>query len=278
MITKGIIVGRSTVQGEENKYIVRIPIIHGVEGSPQYTEDKYLPTAPVCGIPGFTNVVNPGDVVYITFENDSYDNPVILGHLLLDLDTTTVNDNAGTRIDATVRTLRFFDDNNNQNKDYTQAILPQNTSIGKVTSEQLSFLRDARDNIQDQIDYLQEEIDAGGGATPYLPGTDIDITNNVISVTNFSTSEDINKLFETWEIQKSYSASPILTALSISDNILYCNNSVYEIKYNDTIIAVVQYNDPNQDSYDLSSLDTTKQYSLIKVSTDELQGYLVYNR
>lgn len=157
MITKAIIVGKSKIDGEDNKYIVRIPIIHGVEGASQYTPDDLLPTAPICGIPGFTNTVRKGDVVFVVFENDEYEHPVIMGQLITNTNAYNVNsDNiTNTRANAVLQTLSFYD---KLSDNYTSAQLPKNTTIGDVKASQISFLLGLRDNIQDQIDRLNEQL------------------------------------------------------------------------------------------------------------------------
>lgn len=157
MITKAIIVGKSDIEGEENKYRVRIPIIHGVEGSPQCTPDNLLPTASICGIPGFTNTVRDGDIVFVVFENDELSNPVIMGQLITNTnayDVNTVN-TTDTRANAVLQTLSFFD---SLSGGYTSASLPKNTTIGNVTAEQLSFLIGLKTNVQDQIDALNASL------------------------------------------------------------------------------------------------------------------------
>jgi len=157
VILKAIVVGKSQRPNEENKYIVRIPIIHGVEGSPQCTPDDLLPSASVCGIPGFTNTVQKGDIVFVVFENDEYNSPVIMGQLITNTNAYDVNsDNiTNTRANAVLQTLSFYD---NLSDEYTSAQLPKNTTIGDVQASQISFLLGLRDNIQDQIDRLNEQI------------------------------------------------------------------------------------------------------------------------
>lgn len=154
MILKAIVVGKSQRPNEENKYIVRIPIIHGVQGSPQCTRDDLLPTATICSLPGFTNVVQPGDIVYVSFENDEYNEPVIIGQLLSNTNPYDVNsDNiTGTRTNAVLQTLEFFDD---KSSNFTSAKLPLNTTIGQVNSQEIQFLLGLKDNVQDQIDSIE---------------------------------------------------------------------------------------------------------------------------
>lgn len=45
-------------------------------------ENEFLMEATVCGIPGMQNLIVPGDIVYVGFENNDMGAPIILGHLL----------------------------------------------------------------------------------------------------------------------------------------------------------------------------------------------------
>lgn len=154
MILKAIVVGKSKRPNEENKYIVRIPIIHGVAGSPQCTPDNLLPSATVCGVPGFTNTARDGDIVYVSFENEEFDEPVIIGQLISNTDPYDVNlDNiTDTRANAVLQTLEFYD---GVSEKFTSAKLPLNTTIGQVNSQEIQFLLGLKDNVQDQIDSIE---------------------------------------------------------------------------------------------------------------------------
>ena len=46
------------------------------------SEREFLIQAHICGIPGMQNLLHPGDIVYVGFENNDMGNPIILGHLL----------------------------------------------------------------------------------------------------------------------------------------------------------------------------------------------------
>lgn len=157
MILKAVVIGKSKRPNEENKYIVRIPIIHGVNGSPQCTPDNLLPSATVCGVPGFTNTVRDGDIVYVSFENDEFDEPVIIGQLISNTNPYDVNtDNiTDTRANAVLQTLEFYD---GASEKFTSAKLPLNTKIGQVNSQEIQFLLGLRDNVQDQIDSINSNI------------------------------------------------------------------------------------------------------------------------
>lgn len=60
---------------------VRIPIYHKIESSPYATPRSNLPIASVCVLPGAEVAFKRGDVVFVGFELDELDNPIILGVL-----------------------------------------------------------------------------------------------------------------------------------------------------------------------------------------------------
>lgn len=111
MITKAIIKKLNSL--EDNHFIVYIPLLKKAN-SP--VGSATLPATLIC-IPGVDNSLKVGDVVYVGFENDNYDRPVILGKLYLGLEnkediTTTL----------TVRTAETTEVNK----------LPMNTMVGEV--------------------------------------------------------------------------------------------------------------------------------------------------
>ncbi len=75
-LTKGIIVSK-----EGNLYRTRIPLLHGIKNQANSTDDQYLPLVPYSTVLNIENTLNEGDIVYISFEEDMTDKPVILGQL-----------------------------------------------------------------------------------------------------------------------------------------------------------------------------------------------------
>ena len=60
---------------------VRIPIYHQIPNSPFATNSEDLPIASISVMPGIEMALKAGDVVYIDFELDQRENPVIIGCL-----------------------------------------------------------------------------------------------------------------------------------------------------------------------------------------------------
>lgn len=131
-LTKAYIVSK---QG--NTYRVRIPVFHGIEGSSNCTPEDELPFATVCSLKGTSNIYSKGDIVYVDFEENDYSKPVIMGSLIL-------IDKSKTFIEIDVDRLSVKEG----------ATLPKNTSIGDVTSQEISSLQGVSSNIQLQFNNI----------------------------------------------------------------------------------------------------------------------------
>lgn len=79
MITKGVIIRKSE---NENKWMVRIPIFEEV-GNSSVLDDPNSPVyeASVSYSPGILDSYLPGDIVYLSFEDNSLSTIIILGKL-----------------------------------------------------------------------------------------------------------------------------------------------------------------------------------------------------
>lgn len=152
MIQKAIIVGRS--ETEAHKYRVRIPILHGLSNTPDSTPDEYLPHATVCGNPAVTADFHSGDVVYVAFENDEFDFPVIMGQLIVNTKSANVL-KSDTQNNWDLRGTSLNISNNNAK---CSAVLPVDTTIGEVNSDEISTLVGVKENIQNQFDTVDGDI------------------------------------------------------------------------------------------------------------------------
>lgn len=77
MITKAIVEGYK----DEYSIIVRVPYIDRSGSSGISTPKDELNTATICTLPDATLTLAVGDVVFVSFEDDDYSKPVILGVL-----------------------------------------------------------------------------------------------------------------------------------------------------------------------------------------------------
>ena len=110
MITKAIVLRK--IQGT-NKYQVRIPIFETFNNSsqPDNLTNAALFEATLCYAPGNTDGIVPNDIVYVSFENNDYNNVVILGKLYLGDETdatshqnvNTLNVNGSTNLNGHVK-------------------------------------------------------------------------------------------------------------------------------------------------------------------------------
>ena len=119
-----------------NKFKVRIPLFDGIDGGITSTPDRLLADATLCTLPNIDNVVRPGDVVFVAFEENDMGKPVILGQLY------NPNKQSDTCVDLQVRTIRVEDKVDSQT---SRAILPPNTKVG--THQNLNDMLFYFDNI-----------------------------------------------------------------------------------------------------------------------------------
>lgn len=152
MIQKAIIVGRSDL--EAHKYKVRIPVLHGLPNTPESTPDEHLPHAAVCGNPAITTDYHSGDVVYVAFENGEFDFPVIIGQLIVSTKSTNVL-KSDTQNNWDLRGTSLNISNNDVK---CSAVLPIDTTIGEVNSDEISALVGIKENIQNQFDTMDGNI------------------------------------------------------------------------------------------------------------------------
>ena len=135
MITKAIV--EEVLTAYQVK--VRIPIFDRSNEESLATATQYLHTATICTLPNCYASVQVGDVVFVGFEDNKLYKPVILGHLSKEAFTSTY-------VDMTVSNITVN----------TSAHLPQNTTIGTITPDELLQVKGAKNNLQAQIDILKQ--------------------------------------------------------------------------------------------------------------------------
>lgn len=133
MLVKGII--KSKIENS-NKFKVRLPLFEVAGSVKEYILDATLVT-----IPGLYSSYLPGDVVYVSFENDDISKPVIIGILSLQgLEEPEKRSYAG------VNSLEVA----------TEAKLPVNTTIGDIKQEKLAEAIRKIDNLEHLINQESE--------------------------------------------------------------------------------------------------------------------------
>ena len=121
---------------------MRVPIFDKEKDSPMATSSNDLNVATICTLPNCYLNIQVGDVVIVGFENNTYYNAVILGHLCKQSSSTTFSD----------ITLNKLVVNSN-------TTLPESTSIGRVSSSEIHCLSGVTDNLQKQINSLKEQLE-----------------------------------------------------------------------------------------------------------------------
>lgn len=129
MIVKGIV--ESVISKTELK--VRIPFLNGAREQVDSATTDELPSASVCQIPNVDFEISIGDIVWIEFENNRWESPVIIGFL---------NNSPKTTVDYTAKNINVSQ----------SATLPTDTRIGEVLPSEIDCLRGVTQNLGD---YLQ---------------------------------------------------------------------------------------------------------------------------
>jgi len=157
MITKGII---EKVDGY--KALVRLPIYNNSAASKHSTKTEDLPKATFCSLPNIEIPFAKGDIVFVGFEDNDTNKPIILGHLY------KAEGNPATP-GLNLSTL----------KTTSSTKLSNNTWIGDVTPNELSALSGIKGNIQKQIDNLLSNTSASNNSSG-----DVDLSEIEESIQN----------------------------------------------------------------------------------------------
>lgn len=131
MITKAII-----KEKVDNKFKVRIPLFESAGNL-----NEIIFTATVCYEPGNLEAYNIGDIVFVAFENNEIKKPVIIGKLYL-------GEEENPRAEFLAAKLNVN----------TSAVLPANTSIGNITSDELYTAIKNNESFEDRIEQLEKKI------------------------------------------------------------------------------------------------------------------------
>lgn len=137
MVTKGIV--EELI--DDYRARVRIPFFNGIQGTSSATDTKDLYVATIATLPNCKLNLQLKDVVYLAFEDNKLDSPVIIGQLSRE---TTTERNAIMKVD----TLNVGVD----------TYLPSYTYIGDITPQEISCLKGINKNLQIQLEILSERI------------------------------------------------------------------------------------------------------------------------
>mgnify|MGYP003318749230 CR=1 FL=1 len=134
MITKAYIKGKVA---NSNKYSVRVPLFEN-----SLIRQQYIMEATLITTPGTYNSYNIGDVVYVSFEEDSYEKCVILG--LMSKEGIEDNEPRGYSL---VNTLKVSN----------KVTLPKNTKIVDIDYDTLKQLINRVQNLEDEVKELRKK-------------------------------------------------------------------------------------------------------------------------
>lgn len=117
---------------------IRIPKLHKIENASGATPSRDLPIASICMLPGILPAYKKGDIVFVAFENDATDYPLILGQLYCDLNNSQSN----------IKALSISAE--------SHANLPVSTNIGDIQYNDIQQLKEIKGSAQNQINILEE--------------------------------------------------------------------------------------------------------------------------
>ena len=135
MITRGIVeklLDRYTIK-------VRMPILNRMKQNSNSILSDDLNEAVVSVPPNFDPNINVGDVVFVAFEDNNFGKPVVIGYLYRSNMTPTYGDIILNSINVKIA-----------------ANLSADTTIGDVSSTNISYLKGVTSNIQGQLDSLKD--------------------------------------------------------------------------------------------------------------------------
>ena len=131
-----------------NIFTIRIPIFETAGSNTEYTTEARL-----CYEPGNLQSYNINDVVFVAFENDEINDPVIIGKLFTGKEevSTTFSKNSALTVTG-------------------QTVLSENTKIGKLTYDDLynlvqkvNLINDILSNTIKDLDTISKDIEQFNG-------------------------------------------------------------------------------------------------------------------
>lgn len=168
MITKGIVEEILT----DYSIKVRLPILDSIEGTRDATSTSDLSEAIICTTPNSEINFTVGDIVVVGFEDNDDSKPIILGFLSKESGNTSSISNNLSKLNVNV-----------------SAKLPKDTSIGNISSQDISMLQGAKFNIQSQLNNTNEAIDNTNTSVDKLEKTIDSLSKSIGTV-----ETDISKL------------------------------------------------------------------------------------
>lgn len=182
MLTKAIV---ESIDGYKAK--VRIPTYNGKAGDLYATPTKDLSSAIICSLSNIRNPISVGDVVIVGFEDNDTSKPIIVGTLFRSVKSEQNPDIYSRVLESTA-----------------SAVLPGDTTIGKVKPLEIQMLTGLKANVQSQLNQLNDKIDnLGSGESIVAVENDVslsDINSDIASIKSSISSigTDVNSIKKTY--------------------------------------------------------------------------------
>lgn len=149
-----------------HRYKVRVSAIDGSRNAPGSTLTSDLDNATYCTHPGICPNINVGDEVFVTYSDNDYSNPIIIGVAF-----NQTNSDKGSKVIAS-------------DLEVTESVkLPANTTIGGLTPSKIKYLANVSES--NEIELLELRQDAQGLKKEFSEliswGTDIPTSETVDS-------------------------------------------------------------------------------------------------
>lgn len=164
MVTRGIVeklLDRYTIK-------VRMPLLNRMKQNSSSILSDDLNEAVVSVPPNFDPNINVGDVVFVAFEDNNFGKPVVIGYLYRSNMTPTYGDIILNSVNVKIA-----------------ANLSADTTIGDVSSTNISYLKGVTSNIQGQLDSLKDSDTILSNAfVEWTKSGDPDKIVNLININN----------------------------------------------------------------------------------------------
>jgi hypothetical protein len=239
MITKGYVISKS--KDSPNKYLVRMPTFEpagvGLTNNPLNTS---ISECTLSQNPGTYEALKPGDVVFVAFEDNRYERPVILGKLFVNIEEQSTGFQYNTDLRITHK-----------------ATLPADTVIGNVPFDNILNYFDSLNTSIDRLDLAINSIPMAANLILYATSAPADISGYVKLVTSV---EDPNYNTTPVDIPTGVINDPItlLASLITEPNILKGNPGVINI----TTIGNIKRTAGNNNQYAAFYFQVFKRDSL----------------
>lgn len=160
----------------KNEIRIRIPVLDKISSADTSTKNDNLYIATICSLPNFSYNLRQNDIVYVEFEDNIIDRPVIIG----------LQKNSSTKVDGEVLSILV----NGLSK------IKNINSIGKVSFNEIGYLENLNINVQDSLnkynEYLNESLELIENNSKILEENVTKLYDDSVSINNLN--DTVNSL------------------------------------------------------------------------------------